>query len=113
MAYSIRGSYESYLLRDPLFGKENNPSRYRDGGEKSEAVAALGDAPLSIAQREQLQPPEKESFLYMPELKDLPEFDAPAFLPDLDGASTTWPRSLVVPSPLATVDKKARSGDVK
>ena len=77
--------YENYLLKDPLSGEGHVPSRYRDAGEEDENATALGDAPLSIAQREQLKQPEKESFLYMPELKDVPEFDAPAFLPDLEG----------------------------
>lgn len=50
-----------------------------------EEESGLSDAPLTIAQREELQRQQKENYFYVPEIGDVPEIAVPDFLPNLLG----------------------------
>lgn len=50
-----------------------------------EEEAGLADAPSTIAQQEELQRRQQETFFYMPDIGQVPEIMVPDFLPDLLG----------------------------
>lgn len=45
----------------------------------------IGEAPVTITDREQMFRPSTDDYFYHPDLGNVPEFDLPSYLPDLPG----------------------------
>lgn len=73
--------YQRYVMSDPLRGV----SKMKKNLENEDDDDAMGSAPLSILQREQLDHQIGENYFYSPGLGQVPEIDVPLDLPDLPG----------------------------
>ncbi|OWF51124.1 WASH complex subunit 1-like [Mizuhopecten yessoensis] len=72
--------YKKYVMLDPL----GVVTKTRTAIEEEEELA---EAPLTIAQREELQRQQADSYFYIPHLGDVPEIAVPSSLPDLPGVA--------------------------
>ncbi|XP_069142361.1 WASH complex subunit 1-like [Argopecten irradians] len=72
--------YKKYVMLDPL----GVITKTRTAIEEEEEIA---EAPLTIAQREELQRQQADSYFYIPHLGDVPEIAVPSSLPDLPGVA--------------------------
>eukprot|EP00118_Oscarella_pearsei_P025374 m.308082 g.308082 ORF g.308082 m.308082 type:complete len:499 (+) comp43352_c0_seq1:665-2161(+) len=72
--------YKKYVILDPLAGVSTKTRKVVE-----EEGLRIGDAPTTIAQREQMARMAKESYFYMPEIGEVPSIDLPLDLPDLPG----------------------------
>lgn len=79
---SQENPYKKYVTLDPLAGAV---TKTRSAIELE--ANALGDAPVTISQREGMERKPTESYFYVPNLGDVPEFDVPSFLPNLSGVA--------------------------
>lgn len=85
MAYSIQEMiflhrYKKYAIFDPL-----GTSTKTRAAVEEENGDGLGDAPMSISNREQMERHVAESYSYAPNLGDVPMIDVPMDLPNLQG----------------------------
>lgn len=74
--------YKKYVMLDPLAGVV---TKTRKAVEEEEI--GIGDAPTTIAQREEMARMTRESYFYMPEIGEVPDIDVPVDLPDLPGVA--------------------------
>ncbi|RDD43257.1 WAS protein family-like protein 1 [Trichoplax sp. H2] len=79
---SQENPYKKYITLDPLAGAV---TKTRSTIEQE--ANALGDAPVTISQRQGMERKPMESYFYVPNLGDVPEFDVPSFLPNLSGVA--------------------------
>ena len=73
-------SYKKYSIFDPLGATSKTRSALEE-----EIVDGIGDAPMSISNREEMERRVAENYLYIPDLGDVPEINVPMDLPDLPG----------------------------
>ena len=91
--------YKQNDLKDPLQDLKKNKKEILE--DKSE----IFEAPMSILKGEQLEGVKKESLSFKPKLGDVPDFNVPAFLPELSGiADISYGQDLpsIAPSNLIT-----------
>lgn len=79
---SEENPYKKYTTFDPLGASKRAKTAAADNDVGDDR---LGDAPMSIINREQMERHAAESYLYVPGLGDVPEIDVPMDLPDLPG----------------------------
>ena len=72
--------YKKYVMLDPLAGVV---TKTRKAVEEEEI--GIGDAPTTIAQREEMARMTRANYFYMPEIGEVPDIDVPLDLPDLPG----------------------------
>lgn len=77
-------SYKKYSIFDPLGATTKTKSSL----DEQSLENGIGDAPMSISNREQMERPTAENYFYIPDLGDVPEIDVPTDLPDLPGLLT-------------------------
>lgn len=74
--------YKKYVMLDPLAGVVTKTRKNVEEEERE-----IGDAPTTIAQREEMARMTRESYFYMPEIGEVPDIDVPVDLPDLPGVA--------------------------
>eukprot|EP00056_Hartaetosiga_gracilis_P020910 m.21864 g.21864 ORF g.21864 m.21864 type:complete len:501 (-) comp8770_c0_seq1:4294-5796(-) len=75
--------YKKYVTIDPLQGAVTHIRKY----VTEEEMNKLAAAPETILQGEMYEGVEGENFRYKPKMDFIPEIEAPAFLPDLEGVA--------------------------
>jgi len=73
-------SYKKYSIFDPLGATSKTRSALEE-----EVLNGIGDAPMSILNREEMERHVADNYLYIPDLGDVPEINVPMDLPDLPG----------------------------
>ncbi|CAF0765018.1 unnamed protein product [Brachionus calyciflorus] len=97
--------YKQNDLKDPL--EDLDLKKNKKGIFDQDSKAELYEAPMSILKGEQLETVKKENLTFKPKLGDVPDFNVPAFLPDLSGiADISYAQDLpsIAPSNLIVND---------
>ena len=73
---------------------------------EEETADGIGDAPMSIINREEMERHVADSYMYIPDLGDVPEINVPMDLPDLPGELILYCSFTFLA--LTTIGEKAR-----